>query len=183
MAKKRTKKSARASSSKSRVIRSNRTLVGARRKYNIPSGIKIIAVIFYVVAVLHIIASIFMFIGGIAGQKIIASFGVDKLLKMFPNSTPEDIQNAVSMSPYLIAAAALLLGLAVLEFYVGKGLFNAKNWARYTALVFVTLGLINSLTALKLGYVAGSLIMFLAYAVVGWYLWLDIDVQRTFGEY
>ena len=128
---------------------------------NLPTGFKIIAVIFYIAAVLH---------------------SIDNLLKMFPNLTPEDVQNAISLTPYLIASAILMFGLAILEIYIGRDIFNAKNWARYTALVFVALGLIGVLSTLSAGFVLGSLIMFILYMIVGWYLWLSRDALRTFGN-
>ena len=149
---------------------------------NLPTGFKIIAVIFYIAAVLHIIAAIFMFIGGLVGQRVIESFGIDNLLRMFPNLTPEDVQNAISLTPYLIASAILMFGLAILEIYIGRDIFNAKNWARYTALVFVALGLIGVLSTLSAGFVLGSLIMFILYMIVGWYLWLSRNALRTFGN-
>ncbi len=124
-----------------------------------PVLVKVISVLYYIGAVLSAIFGILMLIG--AG-----------------------ILDLSSLIPFLgaglfIVGAIIFIALAVLGFFVGRGLWNGKNWARIVAIVLAVLGVINAIYSIATGM--GGIISLILHALIGGYLWFSKDVKQVFA--
>ena len=118
---------------------------------NRPVGVKILAILAYIGAVLSILGALAMFIG---------SAFVGPLLANIPGYTA--ILGAAGAA-IAITLGIVLIAFAVLDYFIGKGLWNGKNWARIVTLVFAVIGLIGSIWPL-------SIVQLVIDALIIWYL-------------
>lgn len=82
----------------------------------IPTGVKVISVLYYIIAALVVIIL------------ILGSFIV--------------LGGSDSNYTLVILFAVLLLGFAILSFFIGKGLWKGDNWSRIVAIVIAILNII-----------------------------------------
>ncbi len=125
-----------------------------------PIGVTILAVLAY-------IGAAFSLLGGIAmlfGSALIGPF----LAKM-----PDYSAMASWGGIAFILFGLFLIACAVLNFFVGKGLWKGKNWARILVLIFSSLSALSSLMSFDLvGLVISGLII--------WYLGFNKKVIPYF---
>lgn len=91
----------------------------------IPTGVKVIAVLYFIISAILIILGIFsILVGGLTIEfPILGTLG----------------------SAMFKFMGFIVLGLSILYFFTGRGLWKGKNWARIVAIIFAIIGLINSL--------------------------------------
>ncbi len=126
-----------------------------------PIGVTVIAVLTWIGAVLAVIGGI-----GIAFLGSLGSFGNVYGLGMMSGFA------ALGM-----VAGIIEIAIGILVFFVGKGLWNGKNWARITALVFAILGILQGLATLIIGVGIISLIIS---GLILWYLGFNKDAKKYF---
>jgi len=136
-------------------------LVKSLGNKQIPIGVKVLAIIYYMFSVLLLGSAVYYFIfgsmflgGGILGM-LIMSLG------------------------YFVAALAI--GAGVLNFFIGRGLWNGKNWARIFVLVISWLAVIASFFSLFSGNFT-SLIILIIYGVIIWYMQFRKEVKDYFTK-
>ena len=118
---------------------------------NRPIGVAILAVLSWITAV-------FTLIGG-----LLMIFGSSVVSIIINNVAPQYINWAGVGSILLIFFGIIFLLLSLIDYLLGKALWNGKNWARIVMLVLSALGIITSIVPFDLvNIVIGGLII--------WYL-------------
>ena len=131
----------------------------------IPLGVKIIAVFYYLVSIFEIFGGIMLFIG--------AGFLAGGLTSSLPI-----VGFFGSLATSLVAALVLALGL--LSFFIGRGLWQGKHWARIVAIVFAALGVLSALSSIFRG--DGGTFSLIIQAVILGYLWFSQSVKSAFQK-
>ncbi len=119
----------------------------------VPTGIKVIAVFYYIGALLFILFSLYLFYFGFSG--ISASGGY-----LF----------AGLGGVFLIMVGIFLLFLSVLNFFIGMGLWGGKNWAINLVIFFSVLAVLGILKPISEGNITKNLIPLAMHTLVGAYL-------------
>lgn len=123
-----------------------------------PIGVKILAILSYIGAVLFLISGVAMLFGGSFLANI---FGI------------------ASLGFGLVLAAIVMFAFAVLDYFVGKGLWKGQNWARILIIVFAILGFVSALFSLFKGNF-GSIFALVIDGLIAWYLLLHKEVKKFF---
>jgi len=127
-------------------------------KSNVPTGVKIIAVLYYIGAVAALIAAIAMFFG--------ASVIGDAIPLLGPG--------------LFVLGGIVLLVLAVLSFFIARGLFRKQKWSRILVIIFSVLSVLGGLSAMFTGEFFSNLVSLVIAAVIGGYLWFNKAVKAAF---
>jgi len=90
---------------------------------DVPVGAKIISVFYYIGAVMGIIGAIISIFSLVTAFSYLGSSSI----------------------LILIVPLILSIGVSILFFFMGKGLWKGQNWARITAIVFAILGVIAAI--------------------------------------
>ncbi|MBU0893860.1 MAG: hypothetical protein KKF48_04025 [Nanoarchaeota archaeon] len=144
-----------------------------------PVGVKILSILYYVGAGIFVVAGLFLIFFGIVA---LASPGFVAAPESIP--FPEGFPDVVGSFPLFIGLASLVLGIffilmAVLEFFIARGLWKGQNWARILVLIFTALGIILAISSI----VKGNFINFLNLIIsgfIGWYLLYVSKVKKFF---
>jgi len=128
---------------------------------NMPLGVKILAILGYIGAALLLVGGIVMLVGS-------ASIGA--LLANIPGYSL--IVGAVGAVLTAMVGVMMLI-FAVLEYFIARGLWNGKNWARVTQLVLSSLGLLGSIAPF-------NIINIVINGVVIWYLGFNKEAVAYF---
>ena len=124
-----------------------------------PIGVKILSVLGYIGAVLTLILGLIMIFGGGA----IASF----------LSTQIPMLAAGVVGVGLVIAGIIFVALAVLDYFIARGLWNGQNWARILLIIFLVLGILGSLSPF-------GIIQIIIYALLIWYVGFSKEVKSFF---
>ena len=124
---------------------------------NVPTGVKIISVLHYIGAAILLIGGIVAFVGS-----------------AFLTTVIPDIVGGL-----VIAIGILSIILAVLYFFIARGLWKGQNWARIVAIILAILGVINGLVSVVSGRF-GSIVSLIIYAIIAYYLWFGKEVKTAF---
>ena len=131
----------------------------------IPTGVKIIAVLNYIGAVLlALLALIFLISAG-------AFAGI--LNEIFPLL-------GVLGGAIFIFVSIFLLGFAVLLFFIGRGLWKGQKWARIIEIFFAGLGLLTALTGIFSGEII-DIFYLVFHGLIGGYLLFNAKVKEAFA--
>ncbi len=125
-------------------------------KKSVPTGVKVIAVLYYIGAALGVILGLVF----LAGAGVMGSF-----LKQIP------VIGALGAGLFAVGAI-VLIAFAVLGFFVGKGLWHARPWARIVAIVLAALGVLTALFSMFGGNIGSNIVNFIIELVIGGYLLL-----------
>ena len=129
-----------------------------------PTGVKIISVLYYIGAVLcALFGLLFMAGAGLAGA----------LLKSIPFLS-------VLGAGFFVILGILFVGFGVLDFFVGRGLWKCKNWARIVAIIFSALGILNGLASL-IHFSIFGLAMLAVQVLIVWYLAFSPEGKAAFA--
>ena len=126
----------------------------------VPTGVKIISVLYYIGAVFELIFAVLLFVGSGA----------------LKNKVPF----LAFLGPFLIVGGVILLGLAVLSFFVGKGLWKGQKWSRIVAIIFAALGALLSIVGMIQGQIASNIVGLVISAGIGAYLLFSSSVKSVF---
>lgn len=117
--------------------------------------IKIIAIFYFVIAALTILAGIGSLVGG-------------AFLGFLRTPTLMGITTGILSGSIMVLAGILTIAVGILEAFVGVGLLNHKEWARITTIVISALGVLIGLTMLPFGIVklvvSGVILYFVAFS-------------------
>jgi hypothetical protein len=127
----------------------------------LPVGVQIVSILYYIGAVLCAFFAILCLIGAGFIKTLIPSFG--------------------AWGPgVLIFVGVILLLFGVLAFFIGRGLWKAKSWARILAIILGVFVVLYGTYSIVSGFTFGLLIMILIEAAVAVYLLLAKEVKETF---
>ncbi len=129
----------------------------------IPVGVKIIAVLYYIGAVLALLFGILTFVGAGTLQTALAAV---PFLAIF--------------SGLIIVLGIILIGFGVLGFFIGRGLWKAQNWARILVIIFAALGVLMAIIAMVGGNIAGNIVSLIINGLIGGYLLFSQKVKAAF---
>ncbi len=132
----------------------------------VPTGVKVIAILNYIVAGLLIITSLAFIVGG----SFIGSIFTNTELGPF---------GAIGGGLFIFIGL-IFLAFAVLAIFIGRGLWKGQNWARIVSLVFAVLGILFGLLSL----ISGEFSVIISLAINGlilWYLGFNKDVKAAFA--
>ena len=126
----------------------------------IPTGVKVISVLYYIGAVFELIVAVLLFVGSGA----------------LKNKVPL----LAFLGPFLIIGGIALIGLAVLSFFVGRGLWKGKKWARIVAIIFAVIGVLFAILGMIQGQIVGNILGLVISAGIGAYLLFSSSVKSAF---
>ncbi len=133
---------------------------------NVPVGVQVISIWYYVSAAIALVLSILLFTGS-------AYIGT-----LFSNIPILSILGAVGAGLLIFAGIVSLLA-AVFCFFIGRGLWKTKNWARILVIVFSCLGIFSGLFGLSKPSVMG-IVMLLINLAIGGYLIFSKEAKGAF---
>lgn len=128
---------------------------------NRPVGVTILAVLAY-------IGAAFTLIGGLA-----LLFGSAALSAFIATWVPKAALFATAGTALFIFLGLIMIAFAVLDYFIGKGLWNGQNWARIVVLVLAVLSFISSIFPFNIvGLVIDGVII--------WYLGFNKEAVKYF---
>ena len=128
----------------------------------VPTGVKIISVLYYIGAAIELLAAILLFVGaGTIASKI-------------------PIIGAIGAGLFAVLGV-VLIGIAVLSFFVGRGLWKAQKWSRIVAIIFAVIGVLFAVLGMVQGKIASNVISLIISAAIGGYLLFSNDVKAAFA--
>ncbi len=130
----------------------------------LPTGVKVISILYYIGAALGAIVGIMLFIG--AGSLEILAQQNPALANFGPG--------------FAVVMGIIFLALAVLGFFVGRGLWTVQHWARITSIILAVLGVVFAVISLIAGDFI-SIISLAVHAVIGGYLLFNPQVKSVFS--
>lgn len=133
-------------------------------KNDIPMGVKIIAILGYIGAGLSALLGLILILGG-------------GLIGGALSSMPA---LAFLGSGIMVVGGIFLLAMAVLGFFVAKGLWNLQNWARIVTIIIAALGVLGGLSSLFSGGFGSGLFNIVVDGLIGWYLLFNKEAVDAF---
>ena len=129
---------------------------------DVPTGVKVISVLYYIGAVFELLLAVALI------------FGAGAITSQVPF--------LALIGPFLIVGGIILAGLAVLSFFVGRGLWKAQKWSRIVAIIFAVIGALFSLLGLFTGAtIVSSIVQLIINLAIGGYLWFSSGVKAAFA--
>lgn len=125
---------------------------------NVPTGVKVISVLYYIGAALSVIAAIIMFAGG------------SVLATLLP----------AILTGLVAVMGIFMLGMAVLDFFIARGLWRAQKWARIIVIIFAGLAIIGAIVNLVAGQLSAIINLVIA-GLIGGYLLFSKKVKQAFA--
>ncbi|MBP7708578.1 hypothetical protein KA107_02740 [Candidatus Pacearchaeota archaeon] len=126
----------------------------------IPTGVKILSVLAYIGAVLSLVVGLAMI------------FGASFISSLIPAGTLP-MMGGLLVGAGLIFAGIIAVLLAILDYFVGRGLWNGQNWARILVLIFAVLGILGSLMPF-------NIVSIVIDGVIIWYLGFKDNAKAYF---
>jgi hypothetical protein len=136
---------------------------------NVPGLIKFFAVITYIESVLGIISGIALILGGsILSNSSFAPVFLSLLLSSFPLGL-------------FIALGVLSIGFSILNFFIARGLWMGKKWARTIYIIFIILAILYSIYILITTSLISGLLSMILSLLIGWYFIFNKKVKQAFA--
>lgn len=130
----------------------------------VPAGVKVLSILSYIGAVILVISGIVLLVGG--------GF-IAPMLETLPLV-------GSFISGLLVAGGIIMIGLGVLAFFVGRGLWKGRNWARILVIVLAFLGVLMSIISMVMGGISTGIVSLIIDLAIGLYLLLSSSVKRAF---
>jgi uncharacterized membrane protein HdeD (DUF308 family) len=140
---------------------------------SIPTGVKVISVLDYIGAGLFALFGVIMLIVGI----------IALANPSFLQDTPDVFLTSIAgfIGILMLIGGIILIGLSVLSFFVARGLWKGKNWARIVSIIFAGIGVIFSIIAMTQGNILNNLFNLAINLVIGGYLLFSSSVKKAFA--
>lgn len=131
----------------------------------VPTLVKVISVLYYIGAVFLLLFAILLFVG--AGS-------VGALLSEIP------LLGSIGAGVFIVLGV-LFLALAVLDFFVARGLWKGRNWARIVAIIFAILGVVMAIFGIAGGAIGSNLFGLIISGLIGYYLLFNKQAKEAFA--
>jgi len=82
---------------------------------------------------------------------------------------------------FLVFFGIICVGVAVLYYFIARGLWRAQKWARIIMIVFSCIGVLAGLIGLFRGGMLRGLIAIIISGIIGGYLWFAPEVKKAFA--
>lgn len=128
-----------------------------------PLGVKVISVLYYVGCAVSVVIGLMLIIG---------SSAVDTLAQQNPAL-------ATFSSGFAIVGGFVFLAVAVLGFFIGRGLWKGQSWSRITTIILSAIGVLFAIVAIVGGDFT-SIISLAINSIIGSYLLFSSDVKAAF---
>ena len=132
---------------------------------NVPTGVKIISVLYYISAVLGIIFGLLFFVGAGAIGSIASQIPIIEALG----------------SGLFIVGGIIMLVLGILGFFIGRGLWKGRNWARIVAIIFSVMGVLMAIFLMIQGSIFNGIFNLIVSGFIGGYLLFSPSVKEAFS--
>ena len=140
-------------------------------------GVKIISVLYFISSVLELIYGVLLFIGSIPSLAPKANILLYYLAYLNPF-----LSVGVNLIGFIMLNVIVLIGLAILNFFVARGLWKRQDWARTGGIIFSILGSLLSIGLISRGNVIYIYIIGLVVNLgIGGYLMLSNDIKSAFS--
>ena len=137
---------------------------GAEAAVERPTGVVVCAVLYYIGAALYVLLGLLMLSGSSYIAQIFSEYGLGS-----------------GFAGIISVIAVILIGLAVLCFFVAKDLYKGANWAMIAAIIISAIGLLDGLRSL--GFSPGAAVLQLALSgFVVFYLIFNKDAKKFYGQ-
>jgi len=133
----------------------------------VPTGVKVISVLYYIGAALGLILGILFLVGaGVVSEYLdqIASAGTF----------------AAASQGIFIGLGIFVIAFAVLGFFIARGLWKAQKWARIVAIILAIISILFAILALVQGQLS-SIVELIIHGVIGGYLLFSTKVKAAFA--
>jgi uncharacterized membrane protein (DUF2068 family) len=155
-----------------RVKKAEKRTRSSKKSYDLPFGIKIISVVYYIAAALWVLLGLLIMIG--------PNQAVTYLVTTFP--ALETMMSYGLLVAVSIIVGAIIMILGILIFLIGQGLWRLKPWARITAVVFSSLGVISAIESMITGFHLGLIIALAIHAAIIVYLIFIKEAKEAFKK-
>ncbi len=133
---------------------------------SVPTGAKVISVLYYISAGLYALFGVFLLLGaGVIGAILNQLIPLLGMLGM----------------GFLAVIGIFLIGLGVLSFFIGRGLWKAQKWARILAIIFAILGILGNVLSLLSGITVSLIVMSAVNLFIAGYLLFSSSVREAFA--
>ena len=127
----------------------------------VPVIVKIISILYYIGAVTSVIVGILLMVGGGMLGNYLENYGA-------------------LFGGLAIVGGILMIVFGVVGFFIGRGLWKAKQWARIVVIILSALGVISAIVSLAQG-ATSSIVSLLISGAIGGYLWFAKEAKKTFA--
>lgn len=151
---------------------------GLTNTKSIPVGVKVIAILYYIGAVISILAAIGLIVvmatvGSISGA--IETAGAEQGLQL-----TDAIPGGAILSSIAIVGIIVMIALAVLLFFIGRGLWKGKSWTRIAVIIISAIGAVSAIVSI-IGGEFGAIVSLIIHAIIGGYLLFSKTVKQAFA--
>jgi hypothetical protein len=137
---------------------------------NAPLGVKIISVLHYILTGIYALFGIFIIIY----SKSLATNIADSASLLS--------SDVAGITVILIIFSVFLIGVGVLEFFVARGLWRVKQWARILAIILAILGTVSAIYSLIVNFKYSQIVQLLIDSAIGIYLLFSEEVKEAFKK-
>jgi hypothetical protein len=142
-----------------------------KNKKQIPVGLKAVSILFYIGTILCIVLGISMIFG--------AKAMVTSLVASNPGIGLESIPEGL-MVTLITVIGILAIGAGVFSFFIGRGIWKLKRWARITAIVLSIIGLLSTILSAVLNFKINLILNFLIDGFILGYLLFNKEAKEAF---
>lgn len=148
-------------------------------KREVPSFIKLLAILNYIGAgIFSLFAPLLIFLG------VIAIFSPPKNIILPSDASPQIIAAtelfAKLLGPGLIFIGLILLAFALLVFFIARGLWKGKNWARIIAIILACLAIAYAIWVISVGQIFMGGFTIIINGLIAGYLLFNKNVREAF---
>ena len=133
-------------------------MVRAVSRREAPVSVKIISVLYYIGAAFSLIGALALLFGSAAFVSKIPEMGMFVLLG----------------TGALIALGIILLAMAILDYFIARGLWRGQSWSRILVIILAALAVIGAIISLQI-------ISLIISGVILWYLGWNKEAQAYFN--
>ncbi|MBI2629381.1 hypothetical protein HYW74_04835 [Candidatus Pacearchaeota archaeon] len=144
-----------------------------------PLSTKIVAVFFYIIAILTLLFGLIVIIGGLFGVALFSAVDSEKLAELIPSiSLWNDLINQGLFTAILLSGAGIFIW-GIIQFLIANGLLKGRKLAYLAAVIIIFIGFILSLS-LVITLDWSALAGFVIYGILGYLLLFDKKSRKFF---
>lgn len=131
-----------------------------------PVGVQIISVYYYLLAAFYVIIGLFVILGANAIATLLVEASPDLA--------------AVLTGSLMTILGVVLIGFAVLCFFIGRGLWKLKAWAKIVTIILALIGIIGIVYTIISGFGWFQIIRLAINGAIAWYLLFCKEAKGVF---
>jgi len=131
----------------------------------IPAGVKVISIVYYVAAAFLVLVAVMFFVGSGVISSLLGNIPIISIL------------GALGSGLFIFGGIVCLV-FGILGFFIGRGLWNTKKWARILVIVFSCIGVLIGIVSITTGFVA--IVQLAISGFIGGYLIFSKKVKEAF---